>query len=154
MQTDAEKYQELAKLFSDKRRSLHLTLKQVGRRAGVDWQAVRRFERCELKKIRPFIANVAPALGIKVSEDMLPSPFIYPQTKLNKPEFGKKVFSLRIAMGLSQDSFGKIFGLRGSVISLIENGVYKENRYSNLLSRFKQEFEAYLKKNPHLLKSL
>ncbi|MEY2702887.1 MAG: hypothetical protein RLY43_1525 [Bacteroidota bacterium] len=143
MKTDEQKYKELAKIFSKRRNQLHLTLKQVGARAGVDWQAVRRFELCKLKKIRPFIRTVAPALGLEISEEMIPDIDPYSLTKKNKPEFGGQVFRLRLKMGLSQEAFGEIFGMYGSTISQIENGTYNSNRGTRRLAPagFVEKFE-------------
>lgn len=143
MKTNSEKYKAIADLFYAKRKSMGLTIMGLASLAGVDWQAVRRFEKCELRMIHPFIEKVSQALDIHIEKEDIPVLEPHKLSVPKKSEYGKKVLDTRLRLGLSQEAFGKKFGMYGNVISSIENGKYRKGRKKAPKS-FEVEFEKLL----------
>lgn len=142
MQTNSEIYKEVARLFREKRKSLGIGFKAVGKLAGVDWQSVRRFERCELWNVTLVIEKLARALEVDLTTEQLKlKPEPHKLTRERKNEFGKKVTDFRRSLNLNQEEFGDLFGLYGNIISAIENGTYNKKRKRRATREFIEKFE-------------
>ncbi len=135
---DTAKYRKLARVFYKKRSELGLTSKQVASMAGVDAQAVLRFENCQLVRIHPHIELVASVLRINLQREEIPEGKPHGLTSSNKTPLGELILKTRISRGHSQESFGKIMGVARCVISEIERGNYKPGLPQGFIERFER----------------
>jgi ribosome-binding protein aMBF1 (putative translation factor) len=146
MQTRAEIYKEVAELFRERRKSLGIGFKKAGRLTGVDWQSVRRFERCELWNVSLVIEKLAKGLEVELTPEQLQLT-VEPHklTRERKTDFGKRVTKVRQQLKLSQKQFGELFDLADNIISAIENGTYNKKWKSRTPKGFIEKFEEFEK---------
>lgn len=153
-----KRYMRLARIFREKRLQMKLTYKEVGKRAGVDWQSVRRFEHCELVHTVHFVERVSKVLYIQISgRKALKKPDPFNSLKKSKLEVlvarsrakvglfeddaSVLVIKKREELGLSQDQMARILGCSDAAISYIENRKYNSKGKSKLPKDFVHKFE-------------
>ncbi len=139
METDQIK-EKLAKLFSDRRKELGLTLLQVEALGdGFNYQSVYRLEKMNLRLRPSVLRRIAKALNFEIPADLIPETEPHKLSRPQNTELGKQLVKKRLELEISQLNLATMLGVSSRVIGGIENGTYKASkRLQNRIAKFIQ----------------